>query len=62
MKHRRRNGNNGREREGGSAHSTAEFSLHRNGMSIVTAVPVVYDVMKPRGLRGERLLRAVRAS
>lgn len=40
--------------KGESAHSTAEFSLRRNGMSIVTAVPVVYDVMKPRGCRGER--------
>lgn len=35
--------------KGVRAHSTTEFSLRRNGMSIATAVPVVYDVMKHRG-------------
>lgn len=40
--------------EGGGerAHSTTEFSLRRNGMPIVTAVPVVYDVMKQSGWEG----------
>lgn len=36
----------------GCAHSTTEFSVRRNGMSIATAVPVVYDVMKHGGERG----------